>query len=32
MMKVMAAKPIEQFLERLIHEMEQFREWKDVRL
>ena len=32
MMKVMAAKPIEQFLERLIYEMEQFRGWNDVRL
>ena len=32
MMKIMAAKPIEQFLEKLIYEMEQFRGWKDIRL
>ncbi len=32
MMKIMAAKPIEQFLEKLIHEMEQFNGWKDIRL
>lgn len=30
-MKVMATKPIEQFLEKLIYEMEQFRGWNDVR-
>ncbi len=32
MMKMMAKKPIEQFLEKLIDEMEQFRGWKDIRL
>jgi hypothetical protein len=32
MMKIMAVKPIEQFLERLIYEMEQFNGWKDIRL
>jgi hypothetical protein len=31
MMKMMAKKPIEQFLEKLIEEMEKFREWKDIR-
>lgn len=31
MMKMMAGKPIEQFLERLINEMESFRDWKSVR-
>lgn len=31
MMKMMAAKPIAQFLEMLISEMEKFREWKDIR-
>ena len=30
MMKVMAAKPIAQFLEMLIIEMEKFRGWKDI--
>ena len=32
MMKIMAAKPIGQFLEKIIAEMEQFRDWKDIRL
>ena len=31
MMKMMAKKPIEQFLEKLIEEMEKFREWNDIR-
>jgi hypothetical protein len=31
MMKMMAAKPIAQFLEMLISEMEKFRDWKDIR-
>jgi hypothetical protein len=31
-MKIMAKKPIEQFLGRLIDEMEKFRAWKDIRL
>lgn len=31
MMKMMAGKPIEQFLERLINEMESFRDWKSAR-
>jgi hypothetical protein len=31
MMKIMASKPIEQFLERLIAEMEKFNGWKDIR-
>ena len=31
MMKVMAGKPIRQFLERLINEMEGFRDWKSTR-
>lgn len=30
MMKMMAAKPIAQFLEMLISEMEKFRDWKDI--
>jgi ribosome-associated toxin RatA of RatAB toxin-antitoxin module len=32
MMKMMAAKPIAQFLEILISEMESFRGWKDIRV
>jgi hypothetical protein len=32
MMKMMAKKPIEQFLDKLIDEMEQFRGWKEIRL
>jgi len=31
MMKMMATKPIEQFLEMLIKEMESFRDWKDTK-
>jgi carbon monoxide dehydrogenase subunit G len=31
MMKMMAGKPIKQFLERLINEMEGFRDWKSTR-
>ena len=31
MMKIMAAKPISQFLEILINEMESFRGWKDTK-
>jgi hypothetical protein len=31
MMKMIAKKPIEQFLEKLIEEMEKFRDWKDIR-
>ena len=31
-MKIMAKKPIEQFLGKLIDEMEKFRAWKDIRL
>ena len=31
MMKMMAAKPISQFLEMLIKEMENFRSWKDTK-
>jgi len=31
MLKMMAAKPIVQFLEMLINEMEMFSEWKDIR-
>jgi len=31
MMKMMAAKPIGQFLEMLINEMEKFRDWKDIK-
>lgn len=31
MMKMMAAKPIRQFLEMLINEMEKFRNWKDLK-
>jgi hypothetical protein len=31
MMKMMAGKPIRQFLERLINEMEGFRDWKSTR-
>ena len=31
MMKMMAGKPIKQFLERLINEMESFRDWKSTR-
>jgi hypothetical protein len=31
MLKMMAAKPISQFLEMLINEMETFREWKEIR-
>jgi len=31
MMKMMAGKPIKQFLERLINEMEDFRDWKSTR-
>jgi hypothetical protein len=31
MMKMMAAKPIRQFLEMLINEMEKFRDWKDIK-
>lgn len=32
MMKMMATKPIGQFLEILINEMESFRDWKDIKL
>jgi hypothetical protein len=32
MMKMMAVKPINQFLELLVSEMEKFRGWKDVKL
>jgi hypothetical protein len=31
MMKMMAAKPIGQFLEMVINEMEKFRDWKDIK-
>jgi hypothetical protein len=31
MMKMMAAKPIGQFLEMLVKEMESFRDWKDIK-
>jgi len=31
MMKMMAAKPISQFLEMLINEMEKFRDWKNTK-
>lgn len=31
MMKMLASKPIQQFLELLINEMEAFRDWKNVR-
>lgn len=31
-MKMMAAKPIGQFLEKLIYEMENFRDWKDTKV
>lgn len=31
MMKMVAAKPIEQFLEKLIAEMEKFSDWTDIR-
>jgi hypothetical protein len=31
MMKMVVKKPIEQFLEKLIEEMEKFREWNDIR-
>ena len=31
MMKMMAAKPIGQFLEMLINEMESFRDWEDIK-
>jgi len=31
MMKMMATKPIGQFLEMLIKEMESFRDWKDTK-
>ena len=31
MMKMMAAKPIRQFLEMLVHEMENFRGWKEIK-
>jgi hypothetical protein len=31
MMKMMAKKPIGQFLEILINEMESFRRWKDIK-
>jgi len=31
MMKMMAAKPIEQFLEMLVSKMEKFGDWKDIR-
>jgi hypothetical protein len=30
-MKMMAAKPISQFLEMLINEMEKFRDWKNTK-
>jgi carbon monoxide dehydrogenase subunit G len=32
MLKMMAAKPISQFLEKLISEMERFEDWKNIRV